>query len=100
LTRRSKLEIWLNVLDIIHEGESKPTRIMYEANISWDPLKRVLRSLVSQGLIREIETWTTRKYDRRTKKHYEITKKGENVIRYFKRAEILLEFEETSIIRL
>ncbi|TEU09360.1 hypothetical protein E3J20_06555, partial [Candidatus Bathyarchaeota archaeon] len=46
--RRSKLEIYLEVLQIIKGGTSKPTRIMYSANISWQPLMRVLSSMISQ----------------------------------------------------
>lgn len=86
-SRRSKLEIYLEVLQIIKGGTSKPTRIMYQANISWQPLTRILRSMVSQGLVREVDTRTGgRKRDKRTSKIYEITMKGESVIKYFKGA--------------
>ena len=40
--RRSKLEIYLDVLSSIHEGISKPTRIMYSANLSWKALNKIL----------------------------------------------------------
>jgi len=60
---------------------------MYQANISWQPLMRVLGSMVSQGLVEEIDTRTEgRRRDKRTTKIYAITMKGENVIRYFKGA--------------
>jgi predicted transcriptional regulator len=85
--RRSKLEIYLEVLQIIKGGTSKPTRVMYAANISWQPLMRVLSSMKNQGLIREIDLDTSlSKRDKRTSKLYEITMKGEQVIRYFKEA--------------
>lgn len=90
--RRSKLEIYLDVLWIIKNGTKKPTRIMYGANISWKPLKRILKSLVSQGLIREVDARENR--DKRTSTYYELTQKGDNVIRYFNRAKSLLELEE------
>jgi len=84
-TRRSKLEIYLEVLNIIKSGVSKPTRIMYQANISWQPLVRILSSMVSQELIEQIDTSELgRKRDKRTSKIYNITMKGEKVIRYFK----------------
>ncbi len=90
LERRSKLEIYLEVLQIIKGGTSKPTRIMYNANISWQPLMRVLGSMMKQGLVREIDVSDTgRKRDRRTTKIYEITMKGEQVVRYFKGAKEL-----------
>ena len=90
LERRSKLEIYLAVLQIIKGGTSKPTRIMYSANNSWQPLMLALGSMVSQGLVREIDVRDTRrKRDRRTTKVYEITMKGEQVAQYFKGAKAL-----------
>jgi predicted transcriptional regulator len=61
---------------------------MYQANISWQPLMRVLGSMVAQDLVREIDTRVEgrRRRDKRTSKVYEITMKGEQVIRYFKGA--------------
>ncbi len=95
--RRSKLEIYLEVLQIIKSGVSKPTRIMYQANISWQPLKRILSSMASQGLIDEVDTTSIdRKRDKRTSKIYEITMKGEQVYRYFKGAKHLNEVINTS----
>lgn len=95
--RRSKLEIYLEVLWIIKEGTRKPTRIMYGANLSWKPLHKILRSMVSQGLIRVVDARDSR--DKRTNMYYEITQKGENVVRYFNRAKSLLELEEVVKIR-
>jgi predicted transcriptional regulator len=86
-SRRSKLEIYLEVLNIIKNGTYKPTRIMYQANISWQPLMRVLGSMISQGLVDETDMKKqNRKRDKRTSKIYRITLKGEQVIRYFKGA--------------
>jgi predicted transcriptional regulator len=86
-SRRSKLEIYLEVLNIIKNGIYKPTRIMYQANISWQPLMRILGSMISQGLVDEIDLKKqNRKRDKRTSKMYRITLKGEQVIRYFKGA--------------
>jgi predicted transcriptional regulator len=89
--RRSRLEIYLEVLQIIKGGTSKPTRIMYQANISWQPLVRILGSMVSQALVDEVDTTTggRRRRDKRTSKVYQITMKGEQVLRYFKGAKEL-----------
>ena len=95
--RRSKLEVYLDVLWTIKNGTKKPTRIMYESNLSWKPLQRTLNSLVSQDLISEYEPMNIR--DKRTSTCYELTAKGENVIKYFKRAEDLLELEVTPRLR-
>lgn len=83
-TRRSKLEIYLEVLKIIKGGTDKPTRIMYQANISWQPLMKILSSMVSQDLVEEIDMTSGRRRDKRTSRIYVITMKGEQVIRYFK----------------
>jgi predicted transcriptional regulator len=82
--RRSKLEIYVEVLSIIKGGTTKPTRIMYDANLSWDHLHRVLNPMLSQGLIDEIDTTQERRRDKRTSSRYELTQKGENVLRYFR----------------
>ena len=64
---------------------------MYQANISWQPLTRILTSMVSQGLVEAIDTnsQSRRKKDKRTKNIYQITMKGEQVIRYFRGAKEL-----------
>ncbi|NQT09416.1 hypothetical protein HQ586_10090, partial [Candidatus Bathyarchaeota archaeon] len=55
------------------------------ANISWQPLMKILSSMVSQELIEEIDMTTGgRRRDKRTSRIYVITMKGEQVIRYFK----------------
>jgi predicted transcriptional regulator len=89
--RRSSLELHLDVLEAIKNGKEKPTRIMYEANLSWMSLKDILSSLVSQDLVEEIDVSESR--DKRTNKVYRVTEKGNHLIRYFHRAERLLELE-------
>jgi predicted transcriptional regulator len=91
-SRRSKLEIYLDVLKVIKQGTNKPTRIMYGANLSWKLLQNILSSLVDQSLIVEIDTSDSR--DKRTNTIYDITNKGESVIRYFERAKGLIEVDE------
>jgi predicted transcriptional regulator len=88
--RRSKFQLSVEVLNKIKSGETKPTRIMYGANLSWKSLKEILVSLVSQGLIKEILTNTD---GRRTKKRYEITDKGENVLEYYSMVCGLIEID-------
>jgi len=86
LTRkRSRLQIYLNVLKVIAKGVQKPTNIMYKCNLSWIPLMEILNSLLSQGLIERMD------YDKR--RIYEITEKGKNVLRYFEKAEDLIIIE-------
>lgn len=82
--RRSVLELHLDVLRVIRDGTRKPTHIMYGANLSWNPMHRILRSLVSQGLIREVDVSGDR--DGRSSRSYEITRKGEKVVGYINRS--------------
>ena len=90
--RRSKLEIYLDVLNVIKEGTTKPTRIMYGANLSWKLLQDVLNSMVDQDLIDEIDMSTSS--DKRTNSVYQVTTKGDSVVRYFDRAKGLMEVDE------
>lgn len=84
--RRSKLEIMLKVLEAVREGVDKPTRIMYAVNMSWNPTQEVLARLVEDALIQVTEE----PGGRRSKKRYEITEKGANVIRYFQGVKALI----------
>lgn len=78
VAKRSKLEIYLDVLRAIKKGTHKPTRIMYRTNLSWRPLMEVLDSLAAQDLI-AVEKEGSHKL-------YEITEKGQNVLNYFSKA--------------
>ena len=65
---------------------------MYGANLSWKLLQDVLNSMVEQNLIAEIDESESR--DKRTNKVYQVTTKGDSVIRYFDRAKGLMEVDE------
>ncbi|MFC1803605.1 winged helix-turn-helix domain-containing protein [Thermoproteota archaeon] len=95
MVRRSKLEIMIDVLNIIQNGETKPTRIMYRANLSWKLLNGVLDSLISQGLVESINIRELgRRRDKRTNIKYSITSKGRSVLRYFSTANKLIVTDE------
>ena len=85
--RRSRFEIYVDILTEIMNGSKKPTKIMYGANLSYKPLKKIIQSMLDQGLI--YETIGTKK-DKRTKVTYEVTQKGMNVIRYYNKAKNLI----------
>ncbi|MGD2200535.1 MAG: winged helix-turn-helix domain-containing protein [Candidatus Bathyarchaeota archaeon] len=97
MPRRSRLEMYLDVLWSIKRGTSKPTRIMYESNLSWKPLQRILDSMISRDLVMEIDASSSR--DKRTSKLYEITQKGENIISYFNSGKEFLNLKNVSKIR-
>ena len=88
--RRSRFEIYVDILNEIMDGVDKPTKIMYGANLSYKPLKEILHSMLDQGLITENEG--SRK-DKRTKFTYELTTKGVNVVRYYSKAKNLIEIK-------
>ncbi len=75
--KRSRLEIYLDILKVISKGTQKPTRIMYRTNLSWKPLMKTLESLEDQGLIIRDESG-----NRTT---YKITEKGKSILGYFNR---------------
>jgi len=89
-SRRSRFEIYIDVLDEIKNGSNKPTQVMYGANLSWRPLQEILKSLVNQGLITEIDGDTR---DKRTKVQFQLTAKGENVVRYYSKAKSLVDVQ-------
>ena len=79
----------LAILRTVKAGEEKPTCIMYAVNMAYIPTKRLLQSLVKQGLLRE----RLKNVNSRSKKRYEITEKGSNALEYFEKANELIEIE-------
>ena len=88
--RRSRFEIYVDILNEIMDGVGKPTKIMYGANLSYKPLKEILHSMLDQGLITENAGPNK---DKRTKFTYELTTKGVNVVRYYSKAKNLIEIK-------
>ncbi len=86
-SRRSKLNIQLEVLKAVREGVDKPTRIMYAANMSWNPVRKILDSLVDVGLLSVISNTV----GKRAKRRFEITEKGVSVLNYFEGAKELVD---------
>jgi predicted transcriptional regulator len=82
-SKRSRLEIYLDVLKAIKKGTNKPTRIMYRTNLSWKPLMEVLDAMMKQNLL----------VSEKQGEHilYNITEKGKNVLNYFNEAIELIE---------
>lgn len=90
MSRRSKFEIRLKILEAIREGVDKPTRIMYASNLSWNPTKKILENLVENGLVTEICSTESKKSRRR----YMITDKGVAVLDYLKNAKKILPIDQ------
>ena len=74
MTRRSRLEIFFDVLAVIDRGHSKPTRIMYKTNLAWTSLQDVFETLIDGGFV-HLET-------SKNSRRYSITEKGRNALSY------------------
>ncbi len=85
VTRRSRLEIMVDVLRAINKGIDKPTRIMYKANLSWNSLTEALNSLLEQGLIM--------KKDGDMRIAYEIADKGKQIVNFFDEVKTIIQTE-------
>jgi len=85
--RRSSFQIAIDVLSVIHQGESKPTRIMYASNLSWNTLKSTIDLLVNKGYAEEAGDMQGRG------KQYHITHSGTNVLKYYDRLEELVNLD-------
>ena len=85
-SRRSKLEIYIEILANVKRGVDKPTQLMYASNLNWNLFKSVMGMMMRNGHIQEIDT-TIRGSphslkDNRTKRIYKLTEKGEEVVKY------------------
>ena len=82
--RRSKLEIYLDILKEINGGETKPTPIMYHVNMSWKPVWRILNKMTNElGLLVKIpaaEPHPGGQHDGRTKCTFALTDYGRRVL--------------------
>ena len=73
LSKRSRLQLFVDILRAIDKGECKPTRIMYKSNMSWLPFRRMLNRMVELELVERREEGT--------RQLYFITERGKNFLR-------------------
>ncbi len=77
---RSSLKIYLDILNtVLEEGQARPTRILYRANLSHDRLTRYLEELKFKALLTENQAEEGR--------YYTLTPKGLEFINEVKKAE-------------
>jgi predicted transcriptional regulator len=78
MARRSRLEIYFDILDVIGKGVTKPTRVMYKTNLSWETMQDIFETLIQGGFIVEgIEA---------NGKRYQVTDKGRNALSYYQKS--------------
>lgn len=76
MDRRSKYEIYIEILSAIKNGINLPTPIMYNTCLSWKSITQILNSLEGLGFIENrCENW-----GKRSNKEYFITEKGEEFL--------------------
>jgi len=78
MVRRSRLEIYFDVLKTLERGVDKPTRIMYKANLSWSSLQDTFDTLIDGGFM-------TVKNSKASKRYF-ITDKGRRALSYHMRS--------------
>ena len=78
MSKRSRLQIYFDVLEVIAEGTSKPTQIMYGTNLSWNTLSRVFEVLLTSQFLRKEKT--------KSSKRFYITEKGKQALAYYRRS--------------
>lgn len=62
------METFGDILRVIGTGASKPTHIMYKANLSWIVMQEYMKTLESQGLVVIL--------DEKSKRLYHLSQKG------------------------
>ena len=72
MTKRSRLDIYFDILIVVERGFKKPTEIIHKAHLSWKILNEALPILVTKGFIKE-ELW-------KKSKRYSITDRGHKAI--------------------
>jgi predicted transcriptional regulator len=76
---RSELKILVDILNVIkQEKETKPTKILYKANLSHDRLNKYLEKLMSMDLVDEIIIES---------REYMLTEKGHKFLKEFNKFE-------------
>jgi predicted transcriptional regulator len=74
-SRRSALEVKMDILTVVRDGAQGPTQIMFKANLSWNLLMQHLKELVESGTLSELNV--------KNKSIYRLTDKGISVLRSY-----------------
>ncbi|OGD55740.1 hypothetical protein A3K78_07190 [Candidatus Bathyarchaeota archaeon RBG_13_52_12] len=80
--RRSRFEIYRELLTQVHNGNVHPTRMMYSTELPWPAFNQVIKTLISQEFLSEVED----QVDKRSGARYRVTEKGERFLEYLGKA--------------
>jgi predicted transcriptional regulator len=75
--RRSPMEMVCDILAVVSEGPTKPTHILYKANMSWKVLSSYLRFLTSRGMVEKEEA------EGGKRSTYRLTVKGRQILKLY-----------------
>jgi predicted transcriptional regulator len=75
-SRRSSLEVRMDMLNAVRNGALGPTQIMYKANVSWLIVTQHLKELVGHGILSE--------HNIRNRFTYALTDKGISILRSYR----------------
>jgi len=93
MSRRSRFEMYVDILTEIESGTCLPTKIMFGVNMNWKTIKRALEKLIDQGFIEEQSIYGIK----RSNRIYTLTERGNNVLKYLKTVNEILEPETIEI---
>jgi len=85
--RRSRIELYVDILHAVANGRESPAKIVYAANLSYDRVVKCLVFLEEQDLIQRTE-------NANNKRRYKITSKGLEVVRYFTEVQSALFYKK------
>jgi predicted transcriptional regulator len=74
--RRSPMEMVCDILGVVSEGPTKPTHILYKANMSWRVLSSYLDFLLKRGLIEKEDQGEKRVV-------YTLTARGRSILQLY-----------------
>ena len=80
--KRSRLEIYVEILKTVRSGVNKPTIIMNRCNLAWTPFMGILGTLIDNSLVEVVEG--------SSRKTYNLTEKGREFLRQFESAEVFI----------
>lgn len=76
--RRSPMEMICDILKVVSEGPTKPTHILYKANMSWKVLSSYLDFLTHNSMLEKQED-----QDGGKRSTYRLTVKGRKILRLY-----------------
>ena len=75
--RRSPMEMVCDILKVVSMGPTKPTHILYKANMSWKVLSSYLDFLTSSGMLEKEDQ------EGGKRSTYQLTVKGRKILRLY-----------------